>query len=239
MTPTLFCRGSEAFLYDAESGFEIESRWFDLHYLRQQGGVTTVAQGRGETCFFSNRDNDYVLRHYRRGGAMASWLDDRYLWTGLERTRAFREWRLLAKLRQRNFPVPYPIVARVVRRSIFYRADLVTHAINNSHTLATLLMRSPLSFEQWRKIGHIIRGFHNAGVYHADLNAHNILVDSLDAVFLIDFDRGAIRTSATRWKQHNLQRLHRSLLKLKRLHSGFELHDSAFQQLLEAYREGS
>ncbi len=238
MAPTLFKRGSEAFLYDAESRVEIESRWFDLNFQRQHGRMTTFAQGRGATYYFPNRDDGYVLRHYRRGGAMASWLDDRYLWTGLERTRAFREWRLLATLWQRNFPVPCPIVARVVRCGVCYRADLITRTIKNSHTLATLLMRSPLSFEQWRKIGHTIRGFHDAGVYHADLNAHNILVDSLDEVFMIDFDKGAMRTATMRWKQSNLQRLHRSLLKLKRLHPRFSFNDNAFHNLLEAYREG-
>jgi 3-deoxy-D-manno-octulosonic acid kinase len=238
MKPTLLCKDSDSFLYDAESSFNIHSRWFELNFHRQQGRMTAIAQGRGQTCFFSYQDDRYVLRHYRRGGSMASWLDDRYLWTGLERTRAFREWQLLAKLRERRLPVPDPVAARVVRWGVFYRADLVTREIQNSRTLATHLMRLPLSFEQWRKIGRNIRGFHEAGVFHADLNAHNILIDSLGKVFLIDFDKGAIRKSSTRWKQSNLMRLHRSLLKLKRLHPEFKFDDNAFQQLHAAYRNG-
>ena len=238
MKPTLLRTGSEAFLYDAKSNFNIESRWFDLEYHRQQGRMTSVAQGRGHTCFFFHQDDRYVLRHYRRGGKMAARLDDRYLWMGLERTRAFREWRLLAKLRECRLPVPYPIAARVVKRGIFYRADLVTREIQDAHTLATLLLCKPLSLEQWQKIGRSIRDFHLAGVYHADLNAHNILIDSLGKVFLIDFDKGAIRKPINRWRRSNLMRLHRSLVKHKRLHPEFVFHDSDFQHLQAAYWEG-
>jgi 3-deoxy-D-manno-octulosonic acid kinase len=98
-------------------------------------------------------------------------------------------------------------------------------------------MRSPLPFEQWRKIGRSVRGFHEAGVFHADLNAHNILIDPVGEVFLIDFDKGALREASPQWKKTNLSRLHRSLLKLKRLNPDFKFEDSAFQSLEAAYRE--
>ena len=237
MNPTLVCRGSESILFDADSGVNIESRWFDPDFHRQQGRLDFIVQGRGQTCFVSFNDDRYVLRHYRRGGKIASWLDDRYIWSGLENTRAFREWRLLVKLVEQRLPVPYPFAARVVRNGFFYRADLVTREICNAHTLAQLLMRSPLSFEQWRKIGRIIRRFHEAGVFHADLNAHNILIDPVGEVYLIDFDKGAMRESSQQWKNNNLLRLHRSLLKVKRLNPEFKYENSAFQVLVAAYWE--
>ena len=54
-----------------------------------------------------------------------------------------------------------------------------------------------------------------AGLDHADLNAHNILFDSNGRGWLIDFDRGVLRIPATHWRERNLKRLLRSLLKLR------------------------
>ena len=58
-----------------------------------------AAGGRGTVAFVRDGERRWVLRHYRRGGLVARLLDDRYLWTGADRTRAFREWRLLRELR--------------------------------------------------------------------------------------------------------------------------------------------
>ena len=55
-------------------------------------------------------------------------------------------------------------------------------------------------------VGSVIGRFHRAGVWHADLNAHNVLV-APDGVYLIDFDRGRLRVPAVAWQQANLQRL--------------------------------
>ena len=38
----------------------------------------------------------------------------------------------------------------------------------------------------WIDIGRCIRRFVDAGVHHADLNAHNVLLDSEDRVWLVD-----------------------------------------------------
>jgi 3-deoxy-D-manno-octulosonic acid kinase len=62
-------------------------------------------------------------------------------------------------------------------------------------------------------VGALIARFHAAGVDHADLNAHNILVAD-GKLWLIDFDGGEIRGTGTAWKLANLARLKRSLLKV-------------------------
>jgi 3-deoxy-D-manno-octulosonic acid kinase len=51
-------------------------------------------------------------------------------------------------------------------------------------------------------------------VFHADLNAHNLQIDGLNRIFLLDFDRGRIRTDRSNWREANLARLHRSLAKI-------------------------
>src|SRR5690606_5957198 len=131
-------------------------------------------------------------RHYRRGGIFGPWLVDRYLWLGLVRTRAVREWTLLAELYGQGLPVPRPVAVRVCRTGLCYRADIVTERIAPAESLAERLAREPLSASGWRAIGACIRRFHDAGIWHADLNAHNVLLTA-DGPHLLDFDRGRRR----------------------------------------------
>lgn len=66
------------------------------------------------------------------------------------------------------------------------------------------------------RVAAAIVGMHDAGVWHADLNAHNILLDAAGKAWLIDFDRardhGAPLSPALRVA--NMQRLRRSLEKV-------------------------
>ena len=48
---------------------------------------------------------------------------------------------------------------------------------------------------------------------HADLNAHNVLLGADRTVYLLDFDRGRVRSRGS-WEQVVLERLHRSLVKV-------------------------
>ena len=45
-------------------------------------------------------------------------------------------------------------------------------------TLATALAAAPVGVEHWRRIGACIGRLHAHGVHHADLNAHNLLLDT-------------------------------------------------------------
>ena len=155
----------------------------------------------------------WVLRHYRRGGLVGRVVHDRYLWTGLERTRAFSEWRLLHTMTNRGLPVPAPVAARVERQGLTYRADLVTVKLPGAVSLATRLTATPVQAVPWPTVGATLRRFHDAGVCHADLNAHNVLLDDGDSVYLLDFDRGRLRAPGA-WRQDNLRRLRRSLDKI-------------------------
>ena len=177
-----------------------------------------------------------MLKHYFRGGWAALLSRDRYLWTGLERTRAFWEWRLLARLHGSGLPVPEPLAARVTVGRGYYRADLVTAEIENSESLGTILETRGLPPETWRRIGTIIRRVHQARIDHADLNADNVLINTEGKVFLIDFDRGHVRTGAGRWQEKNLARLQRSLEKWSRRGRFKHWKREHFEALLSGYR---
>lgn len=198
-----------------------------------------MSAGRGRAWFIEDDAQSMVLRHYQRGGALAGLLGDKYLWPGLSNTRAWREWRLLAELFAQGLPVPQPLAAHVLHNGLFYRADLLTRTIADSQSLSVRLQQQPLQASMWRAIGKLIRRFHLAGVYHADLNAHNILLDKAQAIYLIDFDKGKIMrptADTSSWQQANLQRLQRSLNKLYAQQSSFEYTESDWDALMHGYR---
>lgn len=228
------------FLYDGdEFGDDISASWFDPVVHRREGTCVGEAMGRGTTYIVMLHKQRCALRHYRRGGWAAVFLGDRYHWKGLQQTRAWQEWHLLAKMRDMGLPVPHPLAAQVEHSGRFYRADLLTRKIENSQSLAGILRKKSLPKETWGEMGRTIQQFHKFGVYHDDLNAHNIMLDNNGMVYLIDFDKGEIRESGDEWKQQNLQRLKRSLDKLKDMHQEFWVSDDNWWALTSAYEDAA
>lgn len=195
--------------------------------------------GRAPVKFFPFQDLRLVLKHYYRGGFVAKIISDWYVGFQLEKTRAYREWCLLRTMRNLTLPVPKPVAARVIKKAWFYQADLITVEIEQSETLADYLMHQAISDLLWQNIGCCLQRFHSHNIFHADLNARNILLQKCDKaeanVFLIDFDRGDIRPGGHRWKRDNLARLKRSLEKFKRNHERFHFDENDWQRLLAGY----
>jgi 3-deoxy-D-manno-octulosonic acid kinase len=222
-----------AILFDTAVAEHADEAWFDAAAWRARGVPNAV--GRGQALFVDLPFGPCVLRHYRRGGLMARMNADNYLWIGAKRTRAFREFRLLAELHDAGLPVAAPVAARYQRDGLRYRADLITRQVVNSMTLAQRLAAQTLDSEMGMRIGRCIAAFHARGIWHADLNAHNVLLDVAANPVLIDFDRGRKRRVDYHWQQSNINRLRRSLLKL-----GAKASDTTFEQgfwhpLLAAY----
>ncbi|HET7266900.1 MAG TPA: 3-deoxy-D-manno-octulosonic acid kinase [Oleiagrimonas sp.] len=211
-------------LYDAASVPQIDHAWFDPDHWQGCGRLRGRGGGRASACFVDSPAGECVLRHYHRGGMVANVLGDRYLWTGRDNTRSFAEFRLLVRLCELDLPVPLPLAARYVRRGIHYTADLITRRIEHSRTLAECLHEECLDATLAQTCGVLIARFHGHGVWHADLNAHNILVTD-QVNYIIDFDRGQLRTPARAWQQSNLARLRRSLIKLGAARDGEDVFE--------------
>ncbi|PLX75725.1 MAG: 3-deoxy-D-manno-octulosonic acid kinase [Desulfuromonas sp.] len=226
--------GSGAILYDPRLLDAPPPSLFDPGELTTRGWLDGQADGRGTTWFFTYRGMAWVLRHYRRGGLVARLVNDLYLGLRPESSRPFREWRLLAELHQRGLPVPRPVAAAYWRCGCAYRGDLITTRLFSARPLADCLRLKPLSSKTWRQVGMTIRRFHNHGVYHADMNARNILIDGEGHVFLIDFDRCRIRPGS-RWKGATVQRLLRSLRKIASTTPGLYDHEEGWRELLAGY----
>lgn len=186
---------------------------FDLAVWRERGQVTEITGGRGSVFFLDDGAQQLVLRRYRRGGLVARFSRDRYLWLGEARNRAFRELRLLGRLLELGLPVPVPVAAAYIRRGLGYQASLVTLRLPGSRSLAAAWLAGDLDEAHWCSVGRCIRRFHDAGVEHPDLNAHNIMLGQLGEVWLLDFDRARLREPG-RWHQGPIERLARSLAKI-------------------------
>ena len=226
-----------AMLYDASRVGNVTAAWFDAGYWRERGEIEGEARGRGAAHFIRSAGKHYVLRHYRRGGFVARVMHDRYLWRGEAETRAFREWQLLYHLHRAGLPVPAPIAARYRRHGLFYTADLITERLLDSESLASLLRWCGIPILGWITIGRCLRMFHDLGVCHADLNAHNILLTP-EQVYLIDFDRGTLRKRGW-WADTTLVRLYRSLEKVTLLDAPESFSDQDWHSLLAGYRESA
>ncbi|WP_110643224.1 3-deoxy-D-manno-octulosonic acid kinase [Salinicola sp. CPA57] len=184
--------------------------WLDPEAWDERGLVVGSAPGRGASQFLTIDAHQWVLRPYRRGGMAAKVSQADYLWTGLERTRGFREMRLTRTLFERGLPVPAPVATIVVRHGLTYRAALITERLASSQALAERL--ADATPRLLADVGATIRRFHDAGLDHVDLNARNLLVSADDKVWLIDFDRCRLRPPGD-WRQRNLSRLKRSFVR--------------------------
>ncbi len=197
---------------------------FDKSYLFETGLVNAKANndigklsvGREGVTVFTYGVKQLVLRHYRRGGMMRHLVKERYLWQGLEKTRAFGEMDVLQRLSATEVDVCQPFAALLIRQGFFYQASLITHLVPEAIPLSSVLAERALPSSVWKRLAGAISSLHANGVFHADLNAHNILMVDNKPVF-IDFDKALIKTEAGTWQQSNLDRLLRSLEKLKKL----------------------
>lgn len=170
-----------------------------------RGGTRRIALAGGKTVY---------LRHYLRGGAMRRLSRDRYL---LRPPRPLRELIVTEWARACGCPVPTVAAVCVEEAGLFYRGWIVTEAIDDTCPFIETYAEAAASERRGllKAAGRAIRSIHDAGIYHRDLNGHNLLVDDDGRVWIIDFDRALLaQPGVARRAQRGLDRLWRSLEKL-------------------------
>ncbi|GHF99858.1 3-deoxy-D-manno-octulosonic acid kinase [Thalassotalea marina] len=230
-----FTLGQISGQYDSNSIKNFSVDMLSPQYWQQNNAVITTAQGRGTTYFVKYQSQEWVLRHYYRGGLIGKIIHDSYLYTGLKNTRAAKEFDLLKHLNQLQLPAPKPIAYRVIRSGISYQADILTARIGHAKDLVAILQDRELDDQVWLSIGACIKQFHDHGIYHHDLNAHNILLDDNLKVWVIDFDQGEIRSPQQAWQQANMTRLLRSFNKEQQKLANFHWQKENWATLMEGY----
>ncbi len=195
-----------------EAAHAYDLAWFDS--AGPDDRTDRLSGGRGNVRVFDTAIGPLVRRAYLRGGLPRHLIRDRYLWTGASRTRSFQEFKLLRWLHGQGLRVPVAIAARYRRRGLTYRAALLTQLIPGASTLAEVIASGADVGQVLPPVAVAIADLHRAGVWHADLNAMNILIDAGGLVWLIDFDRARTGVHDAAGLAGNLDRLLRSLRKV-------------------------
>lgn len=225
-----------AVLYDAELFSRVELRpdlqWFRAGYWERQGLVASRQRGRGTALVIKTPVGRAVLRQFLRGGWAARFIRSRYLFTGYHRSRAFREFHILARLASLGLPVPRPLAGLCERHGLSCSGALITLEIEDCRPLEQVL--DCMDAEAWRRVGRCIGDFHGHGLVHADLTVRNILIQEGGAVYLVDFDRARFSEGDRRAFERNLQRFKRSLRKTS-IETGFKINEMAWTHLLQGY----
>jgi 3-deoxy-D-manno-octulosonic acid kinase len=166
--------------------------------------------GRGVVFRFPLGRGSGIVRRCRRGGFLGPVLKDRYLL----HNRPLREWRVHTFLFERGLSVPEPLGVFWTRSGVWFSGSIATREVPGEelHTLAER------DFETLRplieKTGTLIRQMHDLGVYHADLQVGNVIVDERRGeVYLIDFDKAHMGGVSSRDRARNLLRFRRSCMK--------------------------
>jgi len=212
MNPVTLKERSQAIVYDGDVLAAVGPGLFDPDRWRREGGLQGFAPGRGTTWFVKGPFGRAALRRYLRGGWVARLSRDRYLFLGFGNSRPFREFHLLRRMRDANLRVPAPLAAWCARSGLWYRGALLTRRIEPARPLPERFTDPALD---WSRVGAGLREFHDAGMEHADLNAHNILIaDDGGDIWLLDLDRSRFQPGRPVDGRRNLARLKRSLEKL-------------------------
>ncbi len=211
---------------------------FDPRFWQTQQAVTGHSVGRNTVYFVraAGADTDWVLRHYYRGGLVGKLNRDWFAPVPVATSRGLAEFRLLLWMRQAGLPVPAPVAARYQQRGFGYSADILLERIPQSQDLYHYLQQQALTAAQWQQLGALVAQLHQAGVYHSDLNCHNILLDAAGQFWLIDFDKCA-RRKGQHWWPEPLARLQRSLQKELGLRTVFHFTPEYWQAFVAGYQQ--
>ena len=190
-----------------------------------------MKQGRTTAYVVGAPGGEWVVRHYRRGGEVASLLGDRYFRFGTP--RPFAELWASALARARGIDTPAVAAVAVYPDGTFYRGDIATECVPESAALADLSVGAGRRGDRdrraaWRETGRFLRRVADAGIVHVDLNIRNILIAwrlGLPRPYLLDLDRCRILNRTGRADLAKMvRRLHRSTRKIER-QSGQSLQD--------------
>ena len=171
-------------------------------------------------------DNEkMVIKHYTRGGFARKFSKDIF-WGKL---RPIKELKVLEEARLRNIQTA-EILAVIIHKmpGFFYKAHLVSKVIPGGLDLKTYIEKLNQTTKSRRlskkrqaiiSVAKAVRNMHDKGIYHADLNMKNIVIqkksDDLPVSYIIDFDKSTITGHlSSRNKFKNLFRLNRSADKL-------------------------
>jgi tRNA A-37 threonylcarbamoyl transferase component Bud32 len=162
---------------------------------------------------------DLFVRYARRGGLIRLLISDLYFGTS---PRMVRELAVAAEARRRGIPVAEPIGAIVMWLApMLYRGVFLTRALPGM-TVWQFVQTDDDPLVRLHVAGQVRQAInlaHQNGLFHADLNLHNIFITNTGERFtvaLLDLDKARISNGALSpaLRERNFVRLRRSIRKL-------------------------
>lgn len=205
----------------------VRTEWLDSVadvLLEGKGGESWLRGGRGALMRFTYPQGKGLVRPYRRGGLIGKFIKSGYVLSNRPR----RELEIYTYLYESGFSIPEPLGAMWERRGLVYRGALATHEVAASNLLLYLEGHPEHGRAVLGAAGKLIRQMHDLGVYHADLQARNILVGD-KRIYIIDFDK------ARRFSELSQLRRARNLLRLRRSMTKNDLTDGQFAVVCHGY----
>jgi len=173
--------------------YEKESERFFSFFLNSLSKPTLkknqVLGGRGYCTDNIPEIGSVVIKHFKRGGILGKFISKYYL--GIKK-RPVTEMKLLNIARNYDVNVPTPL-ACLTKGMFIYKGYMITKEIDHIGNLAQAAVSDPervkvLLKEASRQIKILI----NQKVYHIDLHPGNIIYNSKNEVFFVDFDKARI-----------------------------------------------
>jgi 3-deoxy-D-manno-octulosonic acid kinase len=229
-------KSSKCFILQSrECKHEFSDEEFTSDYWRHQPGHQATVGGRGGSYLIDIDGRQAILRRYQRGGHVGKLLSDQYLWLGWRMTRPWREWHILQRALKAGLPVPEPIAACACRSGLWYRAALINAYLEDTEMLTQRLQREKLPPESWHNLGLLVKRMHAEGIRHADLTSDNVLIDSQNRFYLIDFDQARVMNQIDDWQWQPLYRFQRSIDKRNRK-LNLNYGEDDWQLLMDGYQ---
>lgn len=179
--------------------------------LRQPGRPASSTLGGRRAVRFARLEGigNVAIKYYTRGGIIRYFVKERYIRWGP--TRSEKEFELLQTVRSLGINAPKPI-AYAHQGHPFYRAWLVTRAVERHQTLAQLSCADESAAKQrMAAVCSQVRTLIHHGILHVDLHPGNILVNPEGRVFLIDFDKARLHNNSQGLKEKYLHRWGRAV----------------------------
>ena len=145
-----------------------------------------------------------VIKKYARGGLISHFNKNKYLYS--KKSRSELEYNALIKAKKAGVNVPEPI-AHVSQGFPFYQAWLITKEIENSKNFAELCRdEEDRAIDLLPAICENIDKLIENSIHHTDLHPGNIIIDSDNKPFILDFDKtcsftGPKKKLAEKYKQ--------------------------------------
>jgi len=195
-------------------GFEDAAEEFGLTEFSRWDALIAagVAGGRGRVSFIESSGRCVVLKQLRRGGVAGPIWRDRFS----SRNRLLRNLSIPRLARERGVATPPALALLVVSGPPgLWRGWLAIEAVVDARDMRQRVLEQAPTAAEWGQALAVVRGLHDAGIEHPDLNLGNLLIDAAGRGWVVDLDDCKVHETALSVDRRidAVRRIERSYLK--------------------------